>query len=201
MVEAHRLLADDGSLWLLISNEWAWDLTFEAVENIGFHLRQPITWYESFGVNMGEGCEKFNRTSRALLWLTKDKDSRVFNSHAPEIWKPSARLTRYKDARANSDGKLWDDVWGIDPPIPRLVGTCSERIPGFPTQLPLALLRPIVACASNPGELVVDPFCGSGTTGVVCCELEREFIGIELSPEFASLARKRLFGVVVDAGG
>jgi DNA modification methylase len=192
MTGIHANLADDGSFWLLVNHEWAYVLAFAAVDAIGFHLRQWITWYESFGVNT---TSKFNRCSRPLLWFTKDRDEFVFNDHAPEIRRESDRQTRYNDARANPDGKLWDDVWGINPPIPRLTGTSSERIPTFPTQLPLSLLRPIIACATKPGDLVLDPFCGSGTTGEASLELGRRFEGYELSRSFADLSRRRLLGV------
>jgi site-specific DNA-methyltransferase (adenine-specific) len=98
-------------------------------------------------------------------------------------------LTKYRDQRANPLGKILDDVW-LD--IPRLAGTHRERIPGFPTQLPVKLLHRIVGCASEPGDLVIDPFCGSGTTGVACQELHRRFCGIEASEEYAERARTRL---------
>ncbi len=185
----YRALAKDGSLWLLISHEWAWALCSDAIDR-GFHLHQWITWYESFGVNC---TGKFNRCSRALLWLVKDPKHFVFNSEA--VTRPSDRQEKYNDIRANPDGKLWDDVWGINPSIPRLTGTCKERLPDFPTQLPLALLRPIISCASEPKDLILDPFSGSGTTGHACIELGRRFIGIELSPEFVELSRLRLKGV------
>lgn len=188
MAGVHRVLTDDGSLWLLISHEWAWVLCYEAVETIGFHLQQWITWYESFGVNM---TGKFNRCSRALLWLVKDRERFVFRD-CPEIRRASDRQAKYGDIRANPDGKLWDDVWGVNPPIPRLTGTAAERIPGFPTQLPLALVRPVVACASDVDDLVLDPFNGSGTTGVAALGLGRRYVGIELSGRFADTARLRL---------
>lgn len=188
IVECRRILTPDGSLWLLINHEWAWVLCGEAIETIGFHLRQWVTWYESFGVNC---TGKFNRCSRALLWLTKDRKRHVFNPEA--VLRPSDRQTKYGDKRADPGGKVWDDVWGVNPPIPRLTGTCTERMPEFPTQLPMALLRPIVGCASDPGDLVVDPFCGSGTSGAVAIELGRRFVGLELSEKFAGLARDRLF--------
>jgi DNA modification methylase len=188
---SHRPLSDDGSLWIVISRKWDWVLCCEAVA-VGFHLRQSITWFESFGVNM---TNKFNACSRTLLWLTKDPKRFVFNEYAPQIRRVSDRQDLYNDPRANPDGKLWDDVWGIKPPIPRLTGTCKERLPEFPTQLPLALLRPIVACASNPGDLVIDPFSGSATTGVACVELGRRFMGIELGEKFVELSRQRLAAV------
>ena len=184
----HQALTDDGSLWLLVNHAWARKLCGLA-EEVGLHLRQWLTWYESFGVNC---AGKFNLCSRPLLWLVKDPKRFVFNADAPEIRRASDRQAKYNDVRANPDGKLWDDVWGINPIIPRLTGTCKERMPVFPTQLPLALLRPIVACASDPGDLVLDPFSGSGTTGAACIELGRRFIGVELSPEFVELSRSRL---------
>jgi site-specific DNA-methyltransferase (adenine-specific) len=87
---------------------------------------------------------------------------------------------------------MWDDVWGINPPIPRVCGTFKERIKGFPTQLPLALLKPIVAFSSNPGDVVLDPFSGSATTGVEAIRQRRRYIGIELGEEYAKLSRERL---------
>ncbi len=191
LAECFRKLTDDGSLWLLVNHEWARTLCFRA-EDLGYHLRQWITWYESFGVNT---TGMFNRCSRPLLWLVKDAGNFLFDVHAPQIRRPSDRQAIYNDPRANPDGKIWDDVWGINPPIPRVVGTAKERMPDFPTQLPLALLRPIVACASAPGDLVIDPFSGSGTTGAACIELGRRFIGLELSEDFADLSRARLAGM------
>jgi DNA modification methylase len=189
IIEAAGNLSDDGSFWLLVNHEWAWVLAGIATQDVGLHLNQWITWYESFGVNCSG---KFNRCSRPLLWFTKDPKRFVFNEHAAEIRRESDRQAKYNDPRANPDGKLWDDVWGVNPPIPRLTGTSAERVPGFPTQLPLSLLRPIIAAASDPGDLVIDPFCGSGSTGAACLELGRKFLGFELSDDFAALAEKRL---------
>jgi site-specific DNA-methyltransferase (adenine-specific) len=177
------LLTPDGSLWLLVNHEWAWKLVPCALK-AGLHLRQWITWYETFGVNC---TRKFNRCSRPLLWFTRHPRRFVFHA-CPEVRRPSDRQTKYNDARANPAGKLLDDVWMI----PRLAGTHRERIPGFPTQLPIKLLQPIIGCASDPGDLVLDPFSGSGTTGVVCTEFGRQFIGIEGSDYFAERARMRL---------
>lgn len=189
---ASRLISD-GSLWILINWEYMPDVV-RIGQNMGLFLRQTLIWYESFGVNT---TRMFNRCSRALLWFTLSERRFVFNDNVEvgnpgSIRRKSDRQEKYSDKRADPDGKLWDDVWGINPAIPRLMGTCSERLPDFPTQLPLALLRPIIACASDPGDLVIDPFCGSGTTGVACIELGRRFIGIELGTEFSVMAEKRL---------
>jgi site-specific DNA-methyltransferase (adenine-specific) len=184
-------LTEDGSLWVLIDNTHA-DHFGVLLRQAGLHRQHWIIWYETFGTNCRK---KFNRCSRHLLHCTKHPTRYVFNREA--VNRPSDRQTTYRDKRANPDGKNWDDVWGVirkdgSGAIPRVCGTHKERIAGFPTQLPLALLRPIIACASNPGDLVIDPFCGSATTGVAAIELGRSFVGIEQQPRFAALARQRL---------
>lgn len=175
-------LTDDGSLWVMIGDEYAAEYCTE-LKATGFTIRSWIKWYETFGVNCSN---KFNRTSRHIFYAVKDEKSFVFN---PEpVTRPSDRQTKYGDSRAASGGKLWDDVWQI----PRLTGTCAERIPDFPTQLPLALVEPIVLCASMPGDLVVDPFNGSGTTGVASIRNCRKYVGVEKSDKFADMADMRL---------
>lgn len=182
LVRAWDVLSPDGSFWLLANHEWSPRLRI-AMEQIGYHYRQTITWYETFGV----ACTgKFNRCSRPLLWMTKSKDRFVFNADA--VRTPSARQLKYADKRANPKGKILDDVWQIS----RVCGTFKERIKGFPTQLPIKLLRNVVGCASDPGDLVVDFFSGSATTGAACIELGRRYIGIEKGEQWAELSRKRL---------
>jgi site-specific DNA-methyltransferase (adenine-specific) len=175
-------LTDDGSLWVMIGDEYAAEYAVE-LKATGYTLRSWIKWYETFGVNCSN---KFNRTSRHIFYAVKDPAAFVFNPEA--VTRPSDRQTKYGDSRASSGGKIWDDVWQI----PRLTGTCSERIPDFPTQLPLALVEPIVLCASMPGDLVVDPFNGSGTTGVASVQNARKYVGIEKSEVFADMASKRI---------
>ncbi|GIV84780.1 MAG: hypothetical protein KatS3mg052_1787 [Candidatus Roseilinea sp.] len=84
-------------------------------------------------------------------------------------------------------GKPLDDVWDI----PAIAPTSRERV-GYPTQKPLALLRRIIALASNAGDVVLDPFCGSGTTLVAAQALGRRWIGIDANPQAIALARARL---------
>jgi site-specific DNA-methyltransferase (adenine-specific) len=175
-------LADDGSAWVMIGDEYAAEYAV-AMKDAGFTIRSWVKWYETFGVNCSN---KFNRTSRHIFYAVKDPAAFVFNPEA--VTRPSDRQTKYGDSRAAAGGKLWDDVWQI----PRLTGTCAERIPDFPTQLPLALVEPIVLCASMPGDLVVDPFNGSGTTGVAALGNGRKYVGIEKSEQFSDIAEMRL---------
>jgi site-specific DNA-methyltransferase (adenine-specific) len=175
-------LTDDGSLWVMIGDEYAADY-HATLKFHGLTIRSWIKWYETFGVNCSN---TFNRTSRHIFYAVKDPNSFVFDPDP--VTRPSDRQTKYGDSRAAAGGKLWDDVWQI----PRLTGTCTERIPDFPTQLPLALVEPIVLCASMPGDLVVDPFNGSGTTGVAAVRNGRKYVGIEKSEAFTDIAEDRL---------
>jgi site-specific DNA-methyltransferase (adenine-specific) len=198
-----RVLAPDGSLWILISSEWA-DKFGCMLQDIGLHRRSWVIWYESFGPNNPKG---FTRSTRHLFHMVKNPKKFVFNPEA--VTRPSARQTKYGDKRANPNGRIWDDAWGIDPPIPqiwndlwgidpkisRVCGTFKERIEGFPTQLPIKLLLPIIGCSSNPGDLIIDPFSGSGTTGAAALQLGRRYLGIEQNPEFVRLSRERLTNV------
>jgi DNA modification methylase/ParB-like chromosome segregation protein Spo0J len=181
-------LAEDGSLWVMIGDEYAAEYAVE-LKSTGFTLRSWIKWYETFGVNCSN---KFNRTSRHIFYAVKDPARFVFN---PEpVTRPSDRQTKYGDSRAAAGGKLWDDGWQI----PRLTGTCAERMPDpvggllLPTQLPLSLVQPIVLCASMPGDLVVDPFNGTGTTGVAAVRNGRKYVGIEKNEKFADMANQRI---------
>lgn len=177
-------LADDGTLWVMINDEWA-DQIGCLLTDIGLYRRAWIKWYETFGVNCSNN---FNRTSRHLFYCVADSKKFTFNTQA--ITTTSTRQ-KIGDKRANAGGKLWDDVWKI----PRVVGTSKERVPGFPTQVPLRIVRAIVGACSNDGDLVVDPFSGSGSTGVACRKLNRRFVGIEQDKEFAVKSIDRIKSV------
>lgn len=181
------VLTDDGSMWVIINDEWADEMAM-MMTDAGLHRRAWIKWYETFGVNC---TNNFSRCSRHILYYVADPKRFVFNAESQYIRRPSDRQTKYGDQRADPAGKLWDDVWQI----PRLVDNAAERIPDFPTQIPLAITRAIVACASEPGDLVVDPMCGSASTGHAALELHRRFTGIELGESFWELATVRLAGV------
>jgi site-specific DNA-methyltransferase (adenine-specific) len=112
----------------------------------------------------------------------------------------------YFDARANPEGRVPDDTWILRPQdlpegfapegdtwyFPRVCGTFKERAGWHGCQMPEQLLGRIIKACSNPGEVVLDPFGGSGTTLVVAKKLQRRFLGFELSPDYATAIRARL---------
>jgi DNA modification methylase len=180
------MLAPTGTLVIIINDEWAAQHAMEGKFQY-LHLRNWIKWYETFGTNC---TRKFNRTSRHLLYFTKHATKCTFNEEV--FSRPSDRQTKYADARANPSGKLWDDVWiGI----PRLVSG-DERQPEFKTQLPLGLILPLVEGLSLPGDIVFDPFSGSGTTVAAAVMTGRRGIGIEKNEERVKQSRVRISQIV-----
>lgn len=178
---AARALADDGTMWVICGHEYACDHQI-AMRTAGLHWRNTVIWHETFGVACSR---KFNRTSRPCFYFTKHP--RRFTFNAGDLRTPSARQ-QAGDKRANPLGKILDDVWTIS----RVCGTFKERVEGVPTQLPVELVSRIIVGTSRPGDLVVDPFTGSGTTGAVAVAHDRRFIGFEKRETFASIARQRI---------
>jgi site-specific DNA-methyltransferase (adenine-specific) len=180
--ETYRLLKDHGSIYIAIGDEFAAEINIILKETF-FHFRNWIIWYYTFGQNQRK---KFNRAHTHILYFTKGKENFIFNSDNIRI--PSARQTKYKDRRANPKGKVPDDVWQFS----RVCGTFKERIGDHPCQMPEAVLERIISASSNEGDLILDPFAGTGTTVAVAKRLGRKFITIEISEEYYKLVLERL---------
>lgn len=187
----HRILKPNGSFYLAIGDDFAADLRIVGRE-IGFHLRNWIIWHYTFGQN---ARTKFGRSHTHILYFTKDRRNFTFNDRL--LRYPSARHTEYQDLRASSAGRVPDDTWDD---IPRVCGTFKERAGFHGCQLPEALLTRIILASSNPGDVVLDPFVGSGTTAVTAKRLGRQFVGIDLSEEYVQRTRERLAKVECEIG-
>lgn len=212
-----RLLKPSGSFYILIGDEYAAETRVHLKKLERDHklvFRNWIVWHYTFGQN----CKlKFNRSHAHLFycvgsaafdkWTIKDP---AFTFNRQAIAVPSARQTTYNDTRANPKGKLPDDTWYLRPQAAqdmgdyfesieadvwyqsRLCGTFKERAGWHPCQLPEALLERIVKVSSNEGDLVFDPFTGSGTTLAVAARLKRDWLGCELSDDYAARALARI---------
>jgi site-specific DNA-methyltransferase (adenine-specific) len=201
----YRVLKPNGTFWLAIGDEYAAELKV-AAQRIGFTTRSWVVWYYTFGVNC---TKKFSRSHAHLFHFVKDAREFTFNAEDPAVRVPSARAMVYGDKRANPKGRLPDDTWILRPQdlpdgfqpgedtwyFARVAGTFKERQGFHGCQMPEQLLGRIVRVSSNPGELVLDPFAGSGTTLAVAKKLGRSWIGCELSADYARAATKRLAAI------
>jgi site-specific DNA-methyltransferase (adenine-specific) len=196
-----RALKPDGTFWLAIGDDFAAELKIIFQRELGLCCRSWVVWYYTFGVQ----CKfKFARSHTHLLHFVKDPQHFTFN--IPAIRVPSARTLVYGDSRANPDGRLPDDTWILRPQdipdnfqpqedvwyFPRVCGTFKERAGWHGCQMPEQLLGRVIKASSNEGEIVLDPFGGSGSTLVTAKKLGRKFLGFELSPEYARRIQTRL---------
>ena len=194
-----RVLAPTGSFYVAIGDEYAAELKVR-LDGVGLTMRNWIVWHYTFGVSC---TRKFNRSHAHILYYVNDPKAYTFDADAVRV--PSARQTTYADRRANPAGKVPDDTWVLRPQespehfaadsdtwaVSRVCGTFKERT-GHPCQMPEAVLDRIIRVSSKPGDLVLDPFAGSGTTLATAHKLGRRYLGIELSEEYADAVRDRL---------
>ncbi len=196
-----RALKPNGTFWLAIGDDFAAELKILFTRELGLTCRSWVIWYYTFGVN----CKfKFSRSHTQLFHFVKNPKDFTFNTQAIRV--PSARQLVYADSRANSNGRLPDDTWILRPQdaidsfkpeedtwhFPRVCGTFKERAGFHGCQMPEQLLGRIIKVSSYPGQTVLEPFAGSGTTLIVAKKLDRNFIGFELSKSYAEKVQARL---------
>ena len=201
IAEVSRVLKPTGTFWLAIGDEYAAELKVAAHREAGLSLRNWVIWYYTFGVHCSK---KFARSHAHLFYFVKDPKRFTFND--ADVRVPSARQLIYFDNRANPRGRVPDDTWILRPQdvpegfapggdtwyFPRVCGTFKERAGWHGCQMPEQLLGRIIRACSNPGEIVLDPFGGSGTTLAAAKKLGRRYLGFELSPDYAAQIQTRL---------
>jgi site-specific DNA-methyltransferase (adenine-specific) len=183
MTVCKQVLKPNGSFYIAIGDDYAAHIRIIG-EELGLFLRNWIIWHYTFGQ---QTKKKFARAHTHIFYFVADKKNFTFNDYAVRI--PSDRQLIYNDKRANLSGKMPDDVWDQ---YSRVCGTFKERAGWHPCQMPESLLARIIAASSNPGDLVLDPFNGSGTTTAVARQLDRRYTGIDISQNYVANARKRL---------
>jgi len=181
-----RILKDNGSIYIAIGDEFVAEINI-ILKRKGLHFRNWIIWYYTFGQNQRK---KFNRAHTHILYFTKHRSNFTFNDE--DIRIPSARQMVYNDRRANPKGKIPDDVWEFS----RVCGTFKERIGKHPCQMPENLLERIIKAGTYEGDLVLDPFGGTGTTAYVAKRLKRHYITMDISELYFDVINKRLDGQI-----
>jgi site-specific DNA-methyltransferase (adenine-specific) len=174
-----RVLKPNGTLWISGTYHSIYACGF-AMQMLDFHLLNDISWFKP-NASPNLSCRFFTASHETLLWARKSKKGQhTFNYQAMKEGSFERDIIK-------APGKQMRSVWSIHTPHP------SEKSHGkHPTQKPLDLLDRIVLASTNPQDLILDPFCGSGTTGVSAKKHGRNFIGIEKETAYAELARKRL---------
>ncbi len=179
LAEARRVLKPDGAIWVIGSYHNIFRVG-ASLQDLGFWLLNDVIWVKSNPMPNFRGT-RFANAHETLIWASKSKESRpTFNY--------SALKTANDDLQMRSDWLL-----PICTGNERLKGASGAKI--HPTQKPEALLYRILLATTNPGDVIVDPFFGSGTTGAVAKMLGRRFIGIDRDRDYIAAAAKRIAAV------
>jgi len=183
-----RVLKETGTIWISGTYHSIYACGF-ALQMLGFHVLNDICWFKQNAPPNLSG-RYFTASHETLIWARKDSRARhTFNYDEMKNGEwPEDALKR--------PGRQMRSVWSI--PSPR--GN-EKRFGKHPTQKPCALLKRIILSSSSPGDLVVDPFTGSSTTGLMACSLGRRFIGIDTNREFLDLSVARYRDMVGDRTG
>lgn len=176
----HRKLRPGGTIWISGTYHSIYQCGF-ALQMGGWHILNDVSWFKP-NASPNLSCRMFTASHESLIWArTSKKDKHVFNYKA-------MKFGDFPEDPMKKTDKQMRSVWHIP-----LTKKSEKRHGRHPTQKPEALLERIVLASTNVGDVILDPFCGSGTTGVAALRHGRRFIGIDMDKDFLhSIAEKRL---------
>jgi modification methylase len=179
MAAAHRLLKDDGALWVIGSYHNVFRMG-AALQDIGYWLLNDVVWLKSNPMPNFRG-RRFTNAHETLIWASKSADSRYkFNYQAMKGLNDDLQMRSDWTIPICGGGERLRDDQGVK---------------SHPTQKPEALLHRVLLATTDPGDVVLDPFFGTGTTGAVAKRLGRNWIGIERDETYAKVALQRIRAV------
>lgn len=171
--QVRSVLKPSGTVWVFATHHALFSIGF-AMQTMGFHVLNLVTW-EKASPPPNLGCRSFTHSAEMIIWA------------APAELTPLRHVYNDQDMRADNCGKQMRDVWKFGAPKK------AEKIHGrHPAQKPQSVLDRMIRASTSPGDLILDPFCGSASTGVAALRLGRRFIGIEADPDHISLAHRRM---------
>lgn len=177
--QCQRVLKPEGTIWISGTYHSIYQCGF-ALQKLGFKILNEISWFKP-NASPNLSGRYFTASHETLIWARKN---------------PTARHTFNYDDMKNGywhrvdflkkEGKQMRSVWALGTP------KADEKIHGkHPTQKPISLLERIILASTNKGDLIIDPFCGSSTTGLAASKHERKYVGIELEKQYLELSIKR----------
>jgi len=177
LAECRRVLRDEGSIWVIGSYHNIFRLG-AAIQDLGFWVLNDIIWRKTNPMPNFKGT-RFTNAHETLIWAARSREQKryTFNYDALKAFN--------EDTQMRSDWTL-----ALCTGEERLKDADGKK--AHPTQKPEALLHRVLLAASRPGDVVLDPFFGTGTTGAAARRLGRKFIGIEREETYARLAEKRI---------
>ena len=177
-----RVLKPNGTIWVSGTMHIIYSMGF-AMQQLGYKLLNDIVWYKK-NAPPNLSCRYFTHSTEIVLWAAKNQKSKHHFD--------------YKLMKQMNNGKQMRNVWSLTEPEPEDIwmisapGRDEKQFGKHPTQKPLDLLQRIILASTKEHDLVLDPFNGSGTTGVAALKLKRKYVGIELDGHYLDVTVKRL---------
>lgn len=169
--ECYRVLKDNGTIWISGTLHNIYSIGM-ALEEEGFKILNNITWQKT-NPPPNLACKTFTHSTETILWARKDLSKVKYKFN-------------YALMKELNDNKQMKDVWTTS------LTKLSEKKQGkHPTQKPLEILERIILASTNENDLILDPFCGSSTTGIAATKLNRKYIGIDKEKEYLDLSIRR----------
>ncbi len=173
-----RVLKPGGTLWVSGTYHSIYQCGY-AIQALGYHILNDITWYKpNAAPNLS--CRMFTASHETLLWVRKEKKA----THTYNY--DDMRESEWHGDFMKAPSKQMRSVWAINTPKP-----WEKKFGKHPTQKPIDLLERIIRASTNEGDVVLDPFTGSSTTGLAAAKHNRKFIGIDREQEYLDLSQKR----------
>ncbi len=177
LTQCHRILSDTGTIYVFVGFRYISYLYQFLEKDLGMNFINWVSWHYTQGVGKTKG---FSPRHDDILMFSKTPK---YNFNLDDIRVPQKFYRKVNNMRGANPG----DVWEVSH-----VHYCQKGRQNHPTQKPEAIIERMVLASSNVGDLVVDPFSGSGTTLRVCQQLDRQCIGIEINEEYVSQTKERL---------
>lgn len=184
LLAVRRVMKDDGSIYVIGSYHNIFRVG-AILQDLGFWIMNDIVWLKSNPMPNFRG-KRFTNAHETIIWATKSKDSRpTFNYDALKVFND--------DLQMRSDWHL-----PLCTGAERLKDAEGQKV--HPTQKPESLLYRVLTASSQPGDIVLDPFFGTGTTGAVAKKLGRHFVGVEREQEYIDAATARIETIEAGSG-
>ena len=180
-----RVLKPHGTLWVSGTYHSIYQCG-HALQSLGYHILNDISWFKP-NASPNLSCRFFTASHETIIWARKEKKARhtfnydlMKNGDWPEdkLKKPNLQMR---------------SVWSVNPPKPE-----EKKYGKHPTQKPFDLLKRIVLSGTNEGDVVLDPFTGSSTTGIASALNNRKFVGIDMEKDYLELSKKRFLDLKIN---
>jgi len=175
-----RVLKPHGTLWVSGTYHSIYQCG-HALQSLGYHILNDISWFKP-NASPNLSCRFFTASHETIIWARKDKKAKhIFNYN---LMKDGS----WPEDKLKKPNLQMRSVWSLGTPKPE-----EKKYGKHPTQKPLDLLNRIVLASTNKGDVILDPFAGSSTTGIAAAINDRKFVGIDLEKKYLELSKKRFY--------